>query len=224
LALLTNGTLLARKEVRRAIAALDLVIISLDAGTEAVFTNINRPHPRLNLADLVAGIISFRREFKNQLWLEVFLVPGINDYDQQLGFIREQIEQIRPDKVQLNTLDRPGTESWVQPIDEQGRQRAAQLLENTELIDAPGENDAQPVDLEELPDRIAATIRRRPCTVQDISRMLGVSRDAVQGQIDRMAKTNNIQAIKMPRGVFYSIKDSDQDTDKNTDGPINVSK
>ncbi|MBW2366363.1 MAG: radical SAM protein [Deltaproteobacteria bacterium] len=208
LALLTNGTLLVRKEVRRAIRAVDVVIVSLDAGTEATLKKINRPHPRLTLKDLMAGILSFKREFENQLWLEVFLVAGLNDDDEQLALIRDQIRRVKPDKIQLNTLDRPGTESWVQPIDASGLKHAAQILEQTELIDAPSDNDAHPVDLKELPERIVATIRRRPCTVQDIARMLGVSREAVLQQLYPMEKAMNIQAIQMPRGVFYSISDT----------------
>ena len=42
-ALLTNGTTLVRPEVREALWELDLVVPSLDAGTEKIYRLINRP-------------------------------------------------------------------------------------------------------------------------------------------------------------------------------------
>jgi len=44
-AVLTNGSLLWRPEVRAALAQADLVLPSLDAGTAASFARVNRPHP-----------------------------------------------------------------------------------------------------------------------------------------------------------------------------------
>jgi len=49
-ALLTNGSLFSRPEVRAACGAIDVVIPSLDAADEEGFRLLNRPHPDLSLA------------------------------------------------------------------------------------------------------------------------------------------------------------------------------
>ena len=72
--MLTNGSLLWREEVREALSRADLVIPSLDAGDNCLFQYVNRPHASLCFEQVVAGIRRFRADFRNQLWLEIFLL------------------------------------------------------------------------------------------------------------------------------------------------------
>ena len=107
---LTNGTLLNDPRVRKDLTLADIVIPSFDAATLGVFRRINKPHPKLNLEKIVQGLIDFRQEFTNKFWLEIFLLPSINMSDSELTSLKEIIEKIHPDKIQLNTLDRPGVD------------------------------------------------------------------------------------------------------------------
>ena len=108
LAVLTNGTLLHLKEVRKALLNADLVIPSLDAASEITLKKINRPHNSIKLYNFLAGLIDFRNEFNGQIWLEVFILPDYNDNIEELMLIKESILKIKPDKIQINSLDRPG--------------------------------------------------------------------------------------------------------------------
>jgi len=77
-AVLTNGSLLWRPEVRRAVGRADLVLPSLDAGDERMFRRINRPHPSLTFETMLTGLQGFVTEYPGEVWLEVFLTNGIN--------------------------------------------------------------------------------------------------------------------------------------------------
>src|SRR5208337_4418703 len=79
LIVLTNGSLLWVPEVRRRLLKADRVVPSLDAVTPAVFRNINRPHPSLELEQIIEGMRAFRKEYKGQLHVEIVLVSGVND-------------------------------------------------------------------------------------------------------------------------------------------------
>ena len=136
-ALLTNGSLLFREDVRSRLLSIDLVVVSVDAATQGAFKGVNRPHPGLSVEDIEAGLIAFREVYAHALWAEVFLVPGVNDTVEELMALREMLARIRPDKIQLNTLDRPGAEAWVKPLDADGLARAASLLQTAELIASP---------------------------------------------------------------------------------------
>ena len=114
-AVLTNGTLLFDPKVRDDLKAAAVVMPSLDAATEKVFRKINRPHPRLAVDRMVDGLIRFREEFSGRLWLEIFIVPGLNDSKEELTALKLAIEKISPDQIQLNTLDRPGTVPDIRP-------------------------------------------------------------------------------------------------------------
>lgn len=128
LALLTNGTLLFLPEVRDQIKDCDLVKISIDSATPPVFQKINRFHKDLNVQKIIQGIQDFSREYKGRLWLEIFIVPGFNDQEPELQEIKKIINNINCEKIQLNSLDRPGAESWVKTPNPQDLQRVAAFL------------------------------------------------------------------------------------------------
>ncbi len=133
-AVLTNGTLLMRPEVQEQLASADLVVPSLDAATEEVFQKVNRPHRSLHCAALISGLAGFRRSYKGRLALEVFIVPGLNDTPQELTALQEAARLIGPDSLQLNTLDRAGTEDWVTPADPARLEECARILGGAEVF------------------------------------------------------------------------------------------
>jgi len=107
-AVLTNGSLLADPQVREQLLPADVVLPSLDAASERTFRRMDRPHRALNLAGIVQGLIELRREFRGQIWLEVMILPGYNDNPDDLGLLKDAFLRIAPDRIQVNTLDRPG--------------------------------------------------------------------------------------------------------------------
>ncbi len=114
-ALLTNGTLFYLPDVRRDALPFDLVLPNLDAVSNTAFARLNRPDMELDNGRIIEGLVAFRKEFKGPIWLEVFIVPGINDNDAELKLLKEAALKINPDRVQLNSLDRPGACDWVAP-------------------------------------------------------------------------------------------------------------
>ncbi|MFO7734854.1 MAG: radical SAM protein, partial [bacterium] len=112
-ALLTNGTLLWREDVRKECYGIDLVFPSIDAGSEEIFKKINRPEESLHIKKVLGGIREFSLNYKGSLWIEVFVLPGINITEKALGDIKSAISEIPHEKIFLNTLDRPGSESGL---------------------------------------------------------------------------------------------------------------
>jgi len=78
-AVITNGSLLYKREVRQELLAADAVLPSLDAGTPELYQHINRPYPGLSFESLLDGLIAFSEEYQGNLWVEVMLVKDIND-------------------------------------------------------------------------------------------------------------------------------------------------
>ena len=95
-AVLTNGALLYLPEVRRELAAADIVLPSLDAAREETYRAINRPLPELSLASLLEGLTAFRREYRGRIWLEVMLLKGLNDTEEELTLLRRALTRNRP--------------------------------------------------------------------------------------------------------------------------------
>ncbi len=178
-AILTNGTLLYREDVRADCAKADVVCPTLDAADTAVFEAIHRPTPGITIEKLVCGLEQFRREFTGKIWLEVFLVAGVNTDAAQIEKLRALIQRIRPDKVHLNTAVRPPAEPDVRAVSAEMMDAIArQIGGNCQVIGAPpvGRKGGHPKRVEA---DIISVLKRRPCSIQDICSGLAMEREEV---------------------------------------------
>jgi len=116
IALLTNSSLLWKNSVRKDIINVDLIVPSLDAVSSEIFQKINKPNSNLEIDKIINGLIKLKKEFKGEIWLEIFIIPGLNDQSKELNKFANLVKNLRPDKVQINSLDRPGTENWVKTL------------------------------------------------------------------------------------------------------------
>lgn len=128
LAVITNGSLLSEPEVREALLPVQAVLPSVDAGSEALFRHINRPHSSWTFARHIEGLVAFREAFSGRLLVEVMLLAGINDMPAALKDIAEVLMKIRPDEIHLVIPTRPAVEPWVRAAGPDGILRAVDLL------------------------------------------------------------------------------------------------
>ena len=119
-AVLTNGSLLWEGDVQQALMEADLVMPSLDAGDEAVFQRVNRPHREIAFETMVDGLAAFTARFPRLVWLEVLLVDGITGTERQVEKIAALARRIRPGRVQINTVSRPPAEGFPAPFPASG--------------------------------------------------------------------------------------------------------
>ena len=207
IALLSNGTLFYQASLRQRVLGADLIKISLDAASLHDFRRINRPHPTLDLNAIIEGLVALRQEFANTLWLEIFIVPGINDNPAALDKLKACIQRIQPDQVQLNTLDRPGTEAWVRSANQETVKRIADYIDKIEILGPPdSEGDQATLTLGDPRSRLIAMVRRRPCTAKDIATALGLEHPETVGLIHEMIHAGAIEKQEMPRGTFFMAR------------------
>jgi len=195
-ALLTNGSLFFLPEVREACGQLDLIVPSLDAGDERLFRYVNRPHKSLSLDEIVQGLADLRSEFHGQMWLEVFVLLGVNSSDSEVEKIKERLNDIRPDRVQLNTAVRPPAEEYAYPVPEARLEEISRLIgPNCEVVAdlPPLEGEAK---MAARKQDVLALLRRRPCTLEDIARGLSVHRNEVLKYVQQLTKEGLLEDIR----------------------------
>lgn len=112
---ITNSGLLYDKRVRDEISRADIVIPTLNSVNEITMKKINRPKATVKIDEIKAGIKALGNEFKGKIYLETFVIEGINDSLEELDGLYDFLKDVNYTKLQLNRLDRPGTEKWVQP-------------------------------------------------------------------------------------------------------------
>ena len=174
----SNGTLLHRIAVRDELLKADIVKISLSAWDDDSLKKLNRPSPGLTFEQMLAGQRDFRAEFSGELWLEVFLVDGINASPNQVRKIAAAAAGIRPDKIHLNTAVRPPADASVQPVTKEALEALCRLFTPpAELIATFSAETAAGSGLNG--EKIIELLRRHPATVSQLAAMYGTTPDAV---------------------------------------------
>lgn len=208
-AVLTNGTLFYDKKVREAILNADVVLPSLDAATEDVLKKINRPAKDLSIDKYINGLIEFRKEFKGKIWLEIFILPDYNDTKNELDELKKVIMRIKPDSIQLNTLDRPGTIYNLRGASKQELQQVSDYwkLNNVEIISSSQERRDIQSFRSDIETAIIETIARRPCTLDDLTKILGLHINEINKYLDVLEFEEKIKTVEQERGAFYQINE-----------------
>lgn len=209
LALLTNGVLLDNPALRREILPCDLLLPSLDACLKESFEKINRPHGDLRVETIVGGLADLRAEYTGQIWLEVFIIAGINDHDAELDCLAAALGRIKPDKVQLNSLDRPGAESWVKPAGSRVLRHVQDYLGHKtglpiEIIAKAHAEIPEPSLPVDVVEQLRQTLGRRPQTAEELAGILGLHINEVSKILRQLHSEHKVVAKREERGVFYS--------------------
>lgn len=205
-AVLTNGTLLWQPDVREACRRADLVLPSLDAGDEETFQKINRPADGLTLERVVEGLVAFRKVFAGAMWLEVFLVKGINDTREHAGKIRALAERIGPDKIQLNTAVRPTADEGVAAVSEEDLRALCECFGPGAEVIADFRRVHEEPDFAARGEDILAMIRRRPVTMDDIAAGQGVHPNEAAKYVEELLAKGLIEKERRGRRDFLKAK------------------
>ncbi len=176
-AVLTNGSLLRIDEVRDAVSGADLVIPSLDAGSEETFLRVNRPHGSIAFQEMVEGLRTFREGFRGPVWLEVFITGGVTDTEDEILKIKDLVDRIAPDRVQLNTAVRTPAEAYAGMVNSERMEEISAFFgRNCEVIaDYRGVHGHS--EFTSTGEDVLELLRLRPCSIDDISAGLGLHRN-----------------------------------------------
>lgn len=128
IAVITNGTLLWRKEVRARLLRADLVSVKVDTVLENAWHQINRPHPDLRLDTVLQGIRQFAASFDGTLITDTMLIAGTNDDAESLTETANFLTGVAPDTAYLAVPTRPTTVRGVHGTNETGLTRAHEIF------------------------------------------------------------------------------------------------
>jgi wyosine [tRNA(Phe)-imidazoG37] synthetase (radical SAM superfamily) len=152
IAVLTNSSLLPREDVRRELALADVVVAKVDAPTEELFHQINRPYIKYNLHDILQAIESFRMTYRGKLALQMMFIKANMNYAAEMAGLARKLS---PDEIQINTPLRPCPIKPLPPEEIATICRQFTGLDGVVTVYEAARPDVTPFDL-------AATLRRRP--------------------------------------------------------------
>jgi len=206
---LTNGTLLGDPQVRLDLLAADIVVPSLDSARRESYLKVNRPARECcDPEPLIAGLAAFGEEFGGEVWLEILMVAGLNDSEEDIAALAAAVALIRPSRVQLNTVVRPPAEESARPLAAARLQEIAGRFGTVPvevIADFSGTGErAGAASAEE----ILKILQRRPGTVGDIGEALGLAEPVVARLISELAKAGGIRETIHDGRRYYQINKS----------------
>jgi len=132
---LTNSSLISRDDVKIDLLQADIVKFTLNAAVDDCYKKINQSLNSIKVEDIIKGIIDFRKMFHNDLWVEIMLVKGVNDYESNYQSLHNALELIKANKVHINTVVRDPSFGFAKPLNVEELLFAKQIIgNNAELI------------------------------------------------------------------------------------------
>lgn len=201
-ALLTNGSLLYLPDVRRQAALASIVKVTLSAADAPTWRRLHRPADDLRFEDYLEGLRLFADARGDQLWLEIMLVRGVNDSPEHLGALAAIAGELRPDRVQLNTVVRPPAESEVIALDGVALENAARLFPMD--VEVVTRSKHAPSNLGKL-DRqtVQSLVSRHPASADQIARQFDATEDEVKSLLKRLVEEGTLEVWDAQDVTYY---------------------
>jgi wyosine [tRNA(Phe)-imidazoG37] synthetase (radical SAM superfamily) len=144
------------------------------SGSKTVYGTINRPEGSLEINQVIEGIREFRARFRGQIWVEILYCRGMNNDRSEVARMKEILEQINPDRIQLNTVYRPPAEDFASPLTEERLSEIKEVLGGKVSVITPYRGNRSIWGKGEVEAHIVDALKRRPLTADDMSESLGL--------------------------------------------------
>ncbi len=220
-AVLTNSSLLHDPKVRRELAKAHAVLPSMDTLVPEEFRKLNRPHTSIDLQRMAKGLLDFRNEYEGRIFLEVLLAKGYNDSEENLALLEEYVRKLRPERVDVVTMTRPGAYVVAKAVDPATLERFRKVLGTgiahvTPEPHGPGiairaalVQESHTCATHEIVqgNSVAAAVynslKRRPQTAAQLAQALGQEQGAIDDALEDLGLRGSVQVLAGDGPTFY---------------------
>ena len=206
--IITNGSLLYKQEMRSNLLLADLIIPSLDAGNEETFKLIDNPNKEIDFDKMVEGLIEFKKVFKGEYWLEIFLLKDINDNEDELDDIIKIVKKIKPDRIQLITATRRVANEKAKALsDEELKKIKKYFNARCDIeIDIPNISENHKGNTRILTeDDIVNFLIRQPDTAYIIAKSFNENERKIKELLDLLIKKNKVREEIVNGVISYAV-------------------
>ncbi|MDR0761424.1 MAG: radical SAM protein [Campylobacteraceae bacterium] len=199
LLILSNGALINDKSVQEALLEFDIVKLSLDAVTPRVFKKLDRAHKSVNLERMLEGTKEFACNFKNELVLETLVIKNINDTRDDFLALNRVVNEIKPSRIDLGTIDRPSAYK-VSPVSFETLEILSREIEHIPLVIIKRNRIKNQKEFS--CNEIIELLRRRPQSAEDIDDLFDEKSKIQLNKLLNEGKANIVNAAGV---IFYKI-------------------
>jgi len=198
LLILSNSSTIDNKEIQNSLKKLDIVKLSLDSVNEKTFKKIDRPYKNIKLEEIIKGIIEFRKIFENELIIEILVVKGINDKEEEFRALNDVLKKINPNRVDISTIDRPPAYK-VEGVSTERLFELSELIENQNIFIPTREKISYKIE-NLTKEELLNTLKKRPFSESDIKNILD---EHTQKIFNDLIKENMLEEVWVGGIKFY---------------------
>ncbi len=203
IAILTNGSLFWKDDVRRGVSGANIIMPTLTTAFEETFRTIHRPHAELRLKSIIEGLKHLRQIYDGQIFLEVFFLAGLNDSARELEALKGVIEVVCPDRIQLNTVVRPPADQSAISLDMERLKEIrdffgdkAEIIAEAPLRKTRGKRDP-------IVESILEMAKRRPLRASDIATLFNMPLQVAEGLVKGLEIKGALRRQEHLGEVYY---------------------
>lgn len=207
LALLTNSTMLYKDHVRAALKNVDVLLPSLDAGCEETFKKINRPGGGVKFNNIIQGFETLKMDYRGRILLEILFVAGVNDSPGEIERLKQYVEKIAPDEVQVSTISRPPADPRAMPVTHHKLMAICRQFGQKARIITSFTGDKKQVDFIPSHEELVELIKRRPLNEQDIKALFSPYHEQVMERLNELLRQGFLRKDQVRNSNFYVVRD-----------------
>jgi len=200
LLILTNSSTIIDEKIQSSLKKLDIAKFSLDSVIPKTFKKIDRGIDGIKIENIIQGLEEFRKIFKGKLIIEVLIVKNINDKIEEMQELNKILQRIKPDRIDLSTIDRPPAFD-VKPITMEKLKEFSYYFENLPVNIAYKKNYKNKL-LNLSKNEILSTIKRRPLSNDDIETSFS---QKSKKNFNKLLTDNSITKRNIAGVIFYEI-------------------
>jgi wyosine [tRNA(Phe)-imidazoG37] synthetase (radical SAM superfamily) len=197
--ILTNAGTIYKKEVQQVLSKIDIVKLSLDCVSTSCFKKLDRINSEVDTSKIVNGMVEFRKLYDKELILETLFVENINDNDSEIKLLNDAYKQIKPNRIDIGTIDRPPAYD-VKAVSFEKLEQIANSFENLP-INLTFKN--RPKAIQSFnEEEIVNLLKMRPLTYEDIENTFDNSSKNI---LNNLVKSQQISLILVSGVKFYKF-------------------
>lgn len=197
--ILSNGTSVLDADKFEAMLGLDIVKLSLDSAVQKTFRRIDHSLENIKIQNLVEKMAEFRAKFRGLLVMEVLVVKGFNDTLEEFEALNLAFEIIKPDRIDISSIDRPPAHD-VSGVDDEILESLAKLITAFPVVVA--RKKALNAKLEFSLDELRKLLKLRPQSKFDVEHNFAQSsKDA----LETLLQNKEASRVNLAGVEFYKI-------------------
>ncbi len=197
--ILSNGANIYEKSIQQTLSKIDIVKLSLDCVSEKCFKKLDRLDDSIDCDRIVPGMCEFRKLHKKQLILETLFVKTLNDSEEEIGKLYEALKEIKPDRVDIGTIDRPPAYD-VKPVT---YEKLLEIADSFEGLPVTIAHKNKKVNIQTFSEEeITTLLKRRPLTLDDIENSFD---DISKQRLQKLQEAHKIGLVDNNKVKFYKI-------------------